>query len=112
MQQTFLGFVTSDLRFWASSVAAILRSVLIPLAAVSVVAGLVSGPAGAAWVFAGAALFTACDWAVLIVRMARRIALRLEDPDALLDRTVLANAGYLHRAYYAGRMPTLRPARG
>lgn len=112
MQQTFLGYVTSDLRFWLSSVAAILRSVLVPLAALSVLAGVVSGPAGAAWVFAAAALFVAGDWALLIVRMARRIALRLEEPDAFLDRSVLGNAAYLHRAYYAGPMPDLRPARG
>ena len=112
MQQTFLGYVTTDLRFWVSSVTAILRSILVPLAAVSVVAGLVGGPVGTAWVFAAAALFAGCDWAVLIVRMARRIALRLEDPCALLDRSVLGNAGHLHRAYYAGPMPDLRPGRG
>ena len=111
MQQTFLGYVTGDLRFWMASVAAILRSVLVPLAVLSVAAAFVSGPAGTAWVFAAAALFTAGDWVLLIVRMARRIALRLEDPNAFLDRTVPGNAAYLHRAYYAGPMPDLRPAR-
>ena len=112
MQQTFLGFVTSDTRFWVASTTAIFRSLLVPLALMSVAFGAAFGPNAAGLVFLSAVIFAAFDWLFLIVRMARRIALGLEAPNDLLDRTVLGNASYLYRAYYAGPMPRVETARG
>ena len=111
MQQTFFGFVTSDLRFWAASVAAILRSLAVPFAVMTLAFGYAFGPA-AAWSVAVALLFfAAIDWCCLIARMARRVALGLEEPNALLDRSMTANAAYLYRAYYCGPMPDLNVVR-
>ena len=112
MQQTFLGYVTTDLRFWASSIVAIGRSILVPLAGASVLFGLAGGPVAVAYAFAAALAFALADWCVLVVRMARRVALGLEAPNDLLDRSVLGNAAYLHQAYYAGPMPRLDAVRG
>ena len=112
MQQTFLNYAATDLRFWSSSMLAIARSVLPPFAVLFAVAATTCGQAAALCVVIGTVLFALLDWCALVVRMARRIALGIETPNDLLDRGVVANAGYLHRAYYAGPMPTLRPARG
>ena len=100
MEQTFLNFVLTDLRFWASSAVAILRSLLVPTLLVTVGLYAVVGAEATAYGLVAAALWAFVDWALLVVRMARRIALGEEDPNGFLDRTVAANAAYLHRAYY------------
>ena len=112
MEQTFINYVATDLRFWAASLTAILRSILVPFVLLGGAAAWSLGLGGLIALASAALAFAFADWCLLIVRMARRIALGIEDPNALLDRSVLGNAGYLHRAYYAGAMPTLRPARG
>ena len=111
MQQTFLGFVTTDLRFWAASIGAILFSILLPILACAVAFGYLFGQAAAFYALGAALVFALLDWCVLVVRMARRVALGLEDPNAFLDRSVVGNAAYLHRAYYVGPMPSLETAR-
>ena len=100
MEQTFLHFVLTDLRFWASSATAILRSMLMPVLVVVGGLWLAGGSAAALYGALAATLWLLIDWAALVVRMARRIALGEEDPNGLLDRSVAANATYLHRAYY------------
>ena len=102
MEQTFLNFVLTDLRFWASSATAIFRSLLLPGLLVVGSFAAILGTEAAASAALAAVLWAVVDWALLVVRMARRIALGEEDPNGLLDRTVAANAAYLHRAYYAG----------
>lgn len=111
MRQTFFGYVTSDLRFWAASVVAILRSLAVPFAAMGLTFGYVFGPEATLTVAAALLAFTAVDWCCLVARMARRIALGLEEPNAFLDRSVTENAAYIHRAYYVGPMPDLATAR-
>lgn len=101
MEQTFLNFVLTDLRFWASSAAAILRSLLVPTLLVTGGLFAAIGTEAVAYGLFAAAIWAFVDWTLLVVRMARRIALGREDPNGLLDRTVAANAAYLHRAYYA-----------
>ena len=110
MQQTFLGYVATDLRFWASSMLAILRSVALPATLVIGSFGLILGQDATLWTLAALLAFMLMDWAALVVRMARRIALGLEDTEALLDRTVLGNAAHLHEAYYSGRTVTAEAA--
>ena len=112
MQQTFLGFVTTDLRFWASSTLAIGRSIAVPFAGIVTLAAWAAGQPGVVSVIGAALVFTLLDWCLLVVRMARRVALGLEEPNALLDRSLLGNAAYLHRAYYAGPMPNVSAVRG
>ena len=102
MEQTFLNFVLTDLRFWASSASAILRSLLVPMIVVVGGFGLALGTEAAVAALLAGFVWAVADWALLVVRMARRIALGQENPNALLDRSVAANAAYLHRAYYAG----------
>ena len=102
MEQTFLHFVLTDLRFWASSASAILRSLLLPTVGILGGLALVGGGEAAGLGLVAAMLWAMVEWGVLILRMARRIALGEEDPNGLLDRSVVANAAYLHRSYYAG----------
>ena len=112
MQQTFLGYVTTDLRFWLSSVAAILRSIAVPFALVGAAFWYGFGEGALVATFGAALVFTLVDWCLLVVRMARRVALGLETPNDFLDRSVLGNARYLHRSYYVGPMPSLDTVRG
>ena len=102
MEQTFLHFVLTDLRFWASSAAAILRSLIVPTLFVAAGLAVTLGAEAACYGLIAATVWAVIDWALLVVRMARRIALGEEDPNGLLDRSVAANAAYLHRSYYAG----------
>lgn len=102
MEQTFLNFVLTDSRFWASSAAAILRSLLVPFALiVGGLHALLGAEAAVIGALAGT-IWAVLEYLLLVMRMARRIALGLEDPNGLLDRSVAANAAYLHRAYYTG----------
>ena len=111
MQQTFLGYVTTDLRFWAASVGAISRSIVLPYALMAAAFAVAFGPWAAVSVTGAALVFTLLDWCALVVRMARRVALGLEDANGFLDRSVLGNAAYLHRAYLTGPMPSLDAVR-
>ena len=111
MRQTFFGFVTSDLRFWAASLGAILRSLAVPAAGLGLSFGAAFGPEAVMSVVLALLLFAFADWCALVVRMARRVALGLEAPDDLLDRSVAENAAYLYRAYYVGPMPDLGAVR-
>jgi hypothetical protein len=108
VEQTFLSYVTTDTRFWVASTMASARSMLVPATLASAGVSLAVAPEAAFLVFAALVFFVACDWVLLVVRMARRIALRLEDPNALLERSVLGNAAYLHHAYYVKRVELLR----
>lgn len=112
MQQTFLGYVTTDLKFWAASTGAITFSLLVPIAALGVLFAWAFGPMAALYVLGAALGFALLDWCTLVVRMARRVALGLEDPNAFLDRSVVGNAMHLHRSYYVGPMPSLETVRG
>jgi hypothetical protein len=110
MEQTFLHYVLTDMRFWLSSLIAILRSLFIPVLLVTVSFGLTLGSDAAIVVLFAAAVWSLFDWFLLIVRMARRIALGIEDTEALLMRSVIGNAQHLYRRYYLDPMPDLRAA--
>lgn len=110
MEQTFLHYVLTDMRFWLSSLIAIFRSLLIPVVLVTASFGLALGAEASFAVLFAAAVWSLVDWFLLILRMARRIALGLEDTEQLLTRSVLANAQHLYRRYYLDPMPDLRAA--
>ncbi|MBB4658830.1 hypothetical protein [Parvularcula dongshanensis] len=110
MEQTFISYVTTDTRFWLASNLAILRSLAIPAAFAGGGFFFVAGQAAVLPFALGLFLWLLLDWAFLVVRMARRIALGAEEPNDLLDRTVLGNARHLYTAYFKGPMPRLRTA--
>ena len=110
MEQTFLSYVTTDTRFWLSSNLALARSLAIPAALSGAGFYLVAGPAAVVPFVMALFLWFLCDWAFLVVRMARRIALGIEDTDGLLDRSVFGNAKHLHASYFVGGVMRLRAA--
>ncbi len=110
MQQTFLNFVMTDLRFAMSSNMAVMRSLALPASLVAFGFWFVGGWESVLVVLFAAMVWSLFDWAFLVVRMARRIALGTEDPNALLDRSVFGNASHLYRSYYVSAFPSLRTA--
>ena len=105
MQQTFMRFVATDLPFWLSSLLAVAWSMALPVGLTVGGFALAAGPRAAAMAAAAAGLWLLADRMLLMVRMAGRIALGREDANALLDRSVLGNAAYLHGAYFAASRP-------
>jgi hypothetical protein len=101
MEQTFLNYVLTDIRFSFASQYAVLRTLIIPLTLMmvaSVAMGI--GPSGAVAVIAAYLLWAMLEWAFLVVRMARRIGLGAEDPNIFLDLTVPDLAAHIIRRYY------------
>lgn len=103
-EQTFLRYVLTDAGFIASGTLASARSLVAPATMVGVGVALVAAPPAGLFVLVAMALFVAVDWVLLVLRMARRIALGAEDPNDLLERGVLENASVIYETYYARRV--------
>ncbi|ADM09374.1 hypothetical protein PB2503_06542 [Parvularcula bermudensis HTCC2503] len=101
MDQTFLSYALTDIRFSFASMTAIALRLCVPLAATIAFLVAVDAQAGGLLAALGATLlWLLAEWSVLLCRMARRLALGQEWPERLLAMNLFAMIRHLLRAYY------------